>query len=218
MGLFGAFKGAPKDEKKKESDTWQNLNNLFGSTYGHSEQIGQKGIADQADAAGFFKGVLRGDRTAIAPGTNAAINAGDAAKREQAQMGTARGGGAVGANQQIEAHTRQLLSSLLGEQQTAAAGALATIGNEEMGHMGNLLNTASGTETNLSNILHQDVREKDQSAAKMWGSLLKGGLNLATAGMSGGFGGLFGGGGGGGDMASIPDAPNMISTGGYNQI
>ncbi len=188
MGLFG---GASKGEKKQESDTWQNLSNLFGSTYGHSEQIGQKGIGNQADAAGFFKGVLSGDRTKVAPGTNAAIDSADAAKKEQAQMGTARGGGAVGNNQQIEAHTRQLISSLLGEAQTGAAGALGTLGTEQVGEMGGLLNTASGTEGNLSSLLHKDVQEKNASAAKMWGSLISGGLNLATAGLSGGFGGLF---------------------------
>ncbi len=29
MGFFDMFKGAPKAEKKQESDTFQNLNNLL---------------------------------------------------------------------------------------------------------------------------------------------------------------------------------------------
>jgi hypothetical protein len=202
MGIFDSFKGASTGEKKQESDTWQNMSNLFGSTYGHSEQIGQKGIANMGDAAGFFKGVLSGDRTKVAPGTNAAVDSADAAKREQAQMGTARGGGAVGNNQQIEAHTRQLISSLLGEAQTNAAGALGTLGENQVGEMGSLLNTASGTEANLSNTLHKDVQEKNASAAKMWGTLISGGLNLATAGMAGGLGGA------GGDSYGKSAGPN----------
>lgn len=183
MGIFSGFKGAPGDEKKQETDTWHNLSNLFGSTYTHSEELGKKGIADQADAAGFFKGVLSGDRTKMAPGTNAAVDSGDAAKREQGQMGTARGGGTAGNNQQIEAHTRQLISSLLGEAQTGAAGGLAAIGGQDIGAMMSALGIASGTETNLSGLLHTDVHEKDASAAKMWGSLISGGMKLATAGI-----------------------------------
>jgi hypothetical protein len=191
MGFFDMFKGAPKGEKKQESDTWQNLSNLFGSTYGAGQEIGKKGNADTGVASNLFTGIAKGDRTALAPAVNAAVEGADAAKREEAQMGTARGGGASSHNQQIEDHTRQLVSSLLGEAQVGAADKLAAIGSGETNSMMNALGIASGTESNLSSLLHKDVSEKNAAAAKMWGSLIKGGLSLATAGMGGG-GGLFG--------------------------
>lgn len=187
------FSGASKGEKKQESDTWQNLSNLFAHSFGEGAEQERKGNENQDLAGGYYKGILAGDRTKLAPAVNAAVDTADAAKREQAQMGTARGGGVAGANQQIESHTRDLISSLLGEQQGGAADKMAVLGEGEIGQSMNALGIASGTEGNLSNILHKDVAEKNASAAKMWGSLISGGLNLATAGMSGGFSSLFGG-------------------------
>ena len=109
-------------------------------------------------------------------------------------MGTARGGGAIDTNQQIESQTRQLISSLLGEQQGSAADKLAAVGSGDTNAMMQALGIASSTESNLSSILHTDVKEKNASAAKMWGSLISGGMNLLTGGLSGGVGSIFGGG------------------------
>jgi len=182
MGLFSAFKGAPSSEKNRESNSWQNLDNLAGSTYGHSEQLYQQGVGEKSDASGYFKRLLTGDRTVMAPQADAATASADAAKRQQGQMGTARGGGAVGNNQQIEDHTRQLISSLLGEAQGGAAGNLAGMGGQDVGNALNALGVASGTYSNLSNLLHSDIKEKNASASKMWSSLISGGLKLATGG------------------------------------
>lgn len=188
------FSGAPAGEKKQESDSWQNLNNLFVNSFESADKLGRKGNEAQNQASGFYKGVLAGDRTKIAPAANAATEMSDAQKREQSQMGTARGGGAAGDNQQREAHTRQLISSLLGEQQTSSADKLAAVGSGDINAMMSALGIASSTEGNLSSLLHKDVSEKNASAAKMWGSLISGGINLATAGGFGAVSGLFGGG------------------------
>ncbi len=188
MSIFGMFKGAPKDEKKRESDTWQSLSNIATEADTTGAALGKKGAAETGRATDFFGGVLSGDRTKLAPGVNAAVEGADAAKREQGQMGTARGGGTNADNQQIEQHTRQLVSALMGEAQTGAADKLAAIGSGDTNAMLSETGIASGTQSNLSSLLHTDVKEKNESAAKMWGSLISGGLNLATAGMSGGFG------------------------------
>jgi hypothetical protein len=186
------FSGASKGEKKQESDTFGNLNNLFSSTYSSGVGLGEKGSDALDTAAGFQKRLVSGDRTAIAPAANAAVGAADAAKREQAQMGTSRGGGVAGQNQEIESHTRELISSLLGEEQSGAADKLGALGEGELGQSMNALGIASGTESNLSSLLHRDVSEKNASAAKIWGSLVSGGMNLLTGGLSGGLSGLFG--------------------------
>lgn len=183
MGFLSMFKGAPKDETKMESDTWHNLNNVFGHSFSTGVDLGERGKEESGKASSFYKGVLSGDRTAMAPAVNSALEGADAAKRERSNMGTARGGGVAGENQQVQQHTQDLISSLLGEAQTGAADKLAAIGAGETGQAMSSLGIASGTETNLSSLLHQDVKEKNQSAAKMWGSLISGGIKLATGGI-----------------------------------
>ncbi len=183
MGFLGLFTGAGKGEKNQESDTWQNLSNLFGTAYTQGSNLQNKGQANQNDATNFFKGVAKGDRTAIAPAVNAAVEGGDAAKREEAQMGTSRGGGTNAPNQQVQAHTQALISSLLGQAQEGAAENLANIGGQQTGTGVGELGLASGTESNVSSLLHQDVKEKNASAAKMWGSLIGGIANIASAGL-----------------------------------
>lgn len=183
MGFFDMFKGASKGEKKQESDTFQNLNNLFSSTYSSGVGLGESGKDATGTASTFYKGIVKGDRTQLAPAVNAAVEGSDAAKRQQAEMGTSRGGGSSSGNQQIEDHTRALISSLMGEAQTSSADKLAAIGSNDTNAMMSALGIASGTETNLSKLLHTDVSEKEQSAAKMWGSLISGGMKLATGGM-----------------------------------
>jgi hypothetical protein len=192
MSIFDAFKGAGKGEKKQESDTFQNLGNLFSSTYSTGVGLGEKGGNALDTAVDYNKRLVSGDRTAVAPAVNAAVGASDAAKRERAQTGTARGGGVAGENQEIEDHTHALISSLLGEQQTSAAEKLGALGEGEVGESMNALGISSGTESNLSGLLHKDVSEKDAAAAKMWGALVSGGINLASGGLSGGLKGALG--------------------------
>lgn len=185
MGFLSMFGGAPKDEKQRESNTWNNLDNVFKQSFESGTALGKAGKEDTGTASSFYKGIVKGDRTALAPAVNAAVEGADAAKREQGQMGTARGGGLAGENQQIQDHTRQLISSLLGEAQVGAADKLSAIGSGETNSMMTALGVGSGTESNLSSLLHTDVAQKEQSAAKLWGSLIGGGLKLATAGRIG---------------------------------
>lgn len=189
MGFFDMFKGASSGEKKQESDTFQNLNNLFSSTYSDAVGLGRRGKDESGVAGDFYKGIVSGDRTKVAPAANAAVDMADAAKREQAQMGTSRGGGQGSSNQQVDEHTRALIASLMGEQQAGAADKLAAMGSGDTNAMMNALGIASGTESNLSTLLHQDIKEKNASAAKMWSSLISGATSIATAGLSGGLGG-----------------------------
>ena len=183
MGFLSMFKGAPKDEKKRESDTWNNLDNVFKSSFQSADALGKSGKENTDTASSRFKGIAKGDRTALNPAVNAAVETGDAMKREQSQMGTARGGGMAGENQQIQDHTRQLISLLLGEAQIAAGDKLAAIGSGQTNSMMSALGIGSGTESNLSSLLHQDIKEKNQSAAKLWGSIIGGGIKLATGGL-----------------------------------
>lgn len=192
---MGLFTGASKEERQRQESTWNNLGDISKTSMTSAGELGKKGKEDMGTASNLFQSIAKGDRTALAPAVNAAVEGADAAKREQAQMGTARGGGASSHNQQIEDHTRELISSLLGEAQVGAADKLAAIGSGETNQAMTALGIGSGTETNLSSLLHKDIAEKDASAAKMWGSLISGGLSLATGGLSGGLGGLFGKGG-----------------------
>lgn len=183
MGFFGLFGGAPKSEKEQQSKTFSDLGNLFGTVSKSGEDLTKKGNAAQGRAANFFGRTLSGDRTAIAPAVNTAVEAGDAAKREEAQMGTSRGGGTNAGNQERETHTRSLMASLLGQAQEGAADKLAAIGGEDINAGIGAEGTAGAIGTNLSSLLNTDIQQKNQAASKMWGSLIGGGLKLATAGL-----------------------------------
>jgi hypothetical protein len=96
--------------------------NVFNAGMPLSQQQSQSGQAGQAtatqglgQASDFWKSILSGNSTSIAaataPLTNAAVNQADAAKRQEASMGTARGGGTNEGNQQIESNTRATVNN-----------------------------------------------------------------------------------------------------------
>lgn len=176
---MGLFTGADKYEKQQQANSWNNLSNIASSSLSSAKGLEATGKENTGVATDFFRGVAKGDRTAMAPAINAVTESADAAKREQAQMGTARGGGASSYNQQVEQKTREVIANLMGQSQAGAATELANIGGNETQSMLSALGISSGTESNLSSALHQDISEKNASAAKMWGALIGGGMKLA---------------------------------------
>lgn len=106
--------------------------NVFNAGMPLSQQQSQSGQAGQATATqglgqsnDFWKSILSGNPTSIAaataPLTNAAVGQADAAKRQEASMGTARGGGTNEGNQQIESNTRATVNNAVFSALPAAA-------------------------------------------------------------------------------------------------
>jgi hypothetical protein len=94
------------------------------------------GQEDIGKASAYWSKFLSGDRAtmeqAVAPETNAVLSQADAAKREQASIGTARGGGTAGANQQVQDASMAKIDNLLFSARPAAAKAEESIGGTEL--------------------------------------------------------------------------------------
>ena len=157
------------------SDTlFTNFLNLSGST---ADKFGSAGGSSLDQASKFFKSLL-GNRAdvmrAISPATDATRSAADAAKKEQAEKGTARTGGTAAGNQQIEDEVRKQIGSLIGTMQSNAAGQLSNIGSTEL----NTMMSALGLGTEAA---QKDVESRRQASAAMWSALIGGAGDIAGA-------------------------------------
>jgi len=129
---------------KQQNQSIGNLNNLFNfgmsagksglATGGHTQA---SALGSLADANTYFKNLASGNRAAttqaVAPAINSTLAASDAAKRQQSAMGTARGGGVAGTNQQREQATQAQIDNALFGVRPAAAGQAAQIQAETAG-------------------------------------------------------------------------------------
>jgi len=145
-----------------------NLNNVFNYAMPLGENLastGQQttaaGVGDINQSLGYWSKLLSGSRpamqAAIAPETNAVLSGADAQRRQQAAMGTARGGGTAGANQQEADKTKATIdNALFGVRPEAArqVGELGTkvagIGTAETADALNALGLGEDVEKTLS--------------------------------------------------------------------
>lgn len=160
------------------------------STLGSGTLTGQGG-ADIGRAGDYFRTLLGGSRQAImqqaAPGLNLALDQASAERRAAARGGTARTGGAASEQAQQQDALQKAFDTLVGQQQAGAADKLTSIGESELKTMMDALNIGG-------NLAESDINSRRQASAQMWGSLIGGAAGIATGGMLGGFGKLFGGG------------------------
>jgi len=167
------------------------------------------GTQNLGQAGSYFGKLASGDRAtalqATAPASNAALAQSDAEKRQLGEMGTARGGGAVGVNQQRDTDLMSKIDNMLFGARTAGATGEAQVGQAQAGvglgetgqgiQAGGLAaNTANEITRNslysrgLSDELH---RQAVGDYAKAFGSVIGG----TPWGSIGKFFGLGGGGG-----------------------
>jgi hypothetical protein len=133
-----------KTDRGNFLDAQQNMKNVFNWAlpFGQSQaRTGQattaQGVQDLGNAGGYFRKLASGDRPtalqAVAPQTNAALAQSDAEKRQLGEMGTARGGGAVGVNQQRDTNLMAQIDNMLFGARTAGAQGEAGVGQAEAG-------------------------------------------------------------------------------------
>jgi len=104
-------------------------------------QSGQQGVAagqgSLGTAANYLKSLTAGGpastNAAIAPERQQVLSANDAAKRQLAASGTARGGGVAGVNQARDAAAQAAIDQGLMQVRPAAAGELAQVGQAQGG-------------------------------------------------------------------------------------
>lgn len=133
-----------KTDRSNQLTSFSDLKNVYNWAlpFGQSQaRTGQAttaaGVGDLANAGGYFRKLASGDRAttlqAVAPASNAAIASSDASKRELSNMGTARGGGAAGFNQQRDSDLMAKIDNMLFGARTAGASGEAGVGQAEAG-------------------------------------------------------------------------------------
>ena len=147
MGFLGKLFGggsSAKTDRKTALTGFGDLQSVFNFGMDQSKSMAKTGTDTTAagvsalqDPLKYFKTLLSGDRTqtaaAIAPESNAALTRADAAKSEASTMGTARGGGVAGQNQQTDEKTRAELDNYLFGVRPTAAQEVEKIGTTEAG-------------------------------------------------------------------------------------
>jgi hypothetical protein len=142
---FGHLGGSSaKTDRSNQLTAFSDLKNTFNWALPFAQQQGragqtttQAGLQNLGQAGSYFGKLASGDRPtalqAIAPETNAALAQSDAQKQQLGQMGTARGGGAVGVNQQRDTDLMGKIDNMLFGAQGAGAQALAGVGQAQAG-------------------------------------------------------------------------------------
>lgn len=132
LGLFGG--NSAKRDRSEELDSYGDLANVFNFGMGQAKSNATAGASDTGAASSFYKGIL-GNRTAatqaVAPEITSATSANDAAKRQIASSGTARGGGVAGVNQTRDEDVMGKIDQMLFGARSGAAGEEGKIGAGE---------------------------------------------------------------------------------------
>lgn len=177
--------GAPKSETAQQAQSWNNLNKTFGMASDTAASFGAKGSHTLDDVNAYFKSLLSGDRTAtaeaVAPAANAARSGADAQRKQEADMGTARTGGNVAANQQREDQVRSQIDNLVAGAKPAAANALGSLGQADINAMMSALGLGTQATGTAGEQISADINSRRQASAAMWSSLVGGALGVAGA-------------------------------------
>ena len=165
------FLGIGGKNSKQQNQAIGNLNNLFSFGLSTGKQETSAGNQSLDTAGGYFNKIASGNRAAlqqaVAPEANAVQKQADAARRQQAATGTARGGGVASTNQtQKDQVMAQIDNALFGVRPTAAAE-MEKIGGTQLAAGEGALNTAGGAASNAGKIA-TDARQQaaqEQAAA-----------------------------------------------------
>ncbi len=142
-GLFGALGGNARNTDRQQQLTGMgDLQNVFNFGMNQGKTGYQTGAGTEAGAleqlggpAAYYQKLLSGNRaaamSAVAPTVNAVNAQTDAAARQNATSGTARGGGVNAANQQIDTSKQAAVENAITGAREGAAGGAAKVAGEE---------------------------------------------------------------------------------------
>jgi len=133
-----------KTDRSNQLTSFSDLKNVYNWAlpFGQSQaRTGQAttaaGTQNLGQAGSYFGKLASGDRStalqAVAPASNAALAQSDAEKNQLANMGTARGGGAVGVNQTRDTDLMSKIDNMLFGARTAGAQGEAQVGQAQAG-------------------------------------------------------------------------------------
>lgn len=140
-GFMGVGGSSAKTDRGTELKGFGDLANIFNFALPQAKTGAATGAATTAagtgalgDSLDYWKKLMSGNRAtmeqAVAPQTNAVQSQADAAKRNQAASGTARGGGTAGVNQQTNDKAMAQIDNMLFGAQTEGAEETAKVGGQ----------------------------------------------------------------------------------------
>jgi len=178
-GFLGIGGSSTKTDRGNTLTGFSNLKNLFTwglpfaqKTAAAGTGTTQGGLGDLGKAVGYFKDIVSGNRAAVnqavAPETAAVLEQDDAAKRQLANSGTARGGGVAATNQQQHANTMAKVDQLLMGVRPHAAQEVADIGGKEAAvgqqQIANANQTAGVSEYAAQDLAKNSIASRELSA------------------------------------------------------
>lgn len=143
-----------------------------------------QGVSGLEAAKQHYQDILNGGPAAMRaaqPAVSAITSQADAAKAQQAEFGTARGGGTSGANQQIETNKETGITNAIAGQEAPAAQGLASVSGTET-QVGNQQLQQALESLGLSSSVAQEII--NSSAASRSTSLQANPLNGVGAGLA----------------------------------
>jgi len=199
-GVIGG--SAEKRDRAEQIHSYEDLTNVFNWGLPTGKNMASKGQAsfaagegDLGTATGYFKKLATGNRPdmmqAISPEVANVTSANDAAKRQLATSGTARGGGTAAVNQQRDANAQAQIDEAMFNVRPKAAGELAQVGQAEgalgLGETGEGLKAAGLAEvagTDLGELAHKN-RQQSYDIHKDKVATISKGIEDALAGIMG---------------------------------
>lgn len=191
--------GGDQKADNQQTQSWGNLNTLFNIANDRSAplqttgtDLQTKGVGDLDEGAKYWHDLLTGDRTkvaaAAAPVANAATNASDATKREEATMGTGRTGGTLAHNAEENDKVRQQVdTAIAGVAPTAATNlgvtgsTIAGIGASDIAAALSALGIASGAAGTAGGQATSQNIAAQQASAQLWSSIISGAAKVGAA-------------------------------------
>lgn len=163
-GLFGG--SSAKTDRKLELQGLGNLNNVFNFAMPQAEASTSAASSSLGNAAQYYNTLLSGNRAAtlqaVAPTVNAANTQTDAAKRQLAGSGTARGGGVNAVTQTFEDQKRANIDNAINQAKAGAAGGATAVGGTLASQANQLLGIGSNAATNMADIAANSRRTSQQ--------------------------------------------------------
>jgi hypothetical protein len=173
MSFTGQTGGSIKTDRSQQLQSYGQLNNLFNFGLSSGTNATSSGSGALGGAQNYYQNILSGNRAqvnaAVAPGVNSTLSAADATRRQQANMGTARGGGVASTNRTAgDTTVAQIQSQIFGAKPGAAAGLSSTgsaegsLGTSELG----IANSAAGTNLGVSMQSRQDELDRNANVTE----------------------------------------------------
>jgi hypothetical protein len=180
-GFLGIGGSSSSTDRKQQLAGYGDLSNIYNQGISQGNNASATGQGELGEAAGYDSSILNGNRSsimsALSPQISSITGQANQNKKQQATMGTARGGGTNASNQQTQQQEQGAITKAIGGAQSGAASGLASIGSNETATGANLLGlgaNAAGTLTGDASQSYATTSAQNAAAGQAAGQLAAG--------------------------------------------